>query len=88
MTVIVAPRFMPSSKTCSECGWVKKELTLGERTFRCEDCGLVIDRDLNAAKNLAAVSVPEALNACGGDVRPANMEADADEAGTRQLLIA
>jgi putative transposase len=45
--------FYPSSKTCSACGWVKAKLTLAERTFACETCGLRIDRDLNAARNLA-----------------------------------
>jgi putative transposase len=51
--LVVADRFFPSSKTCSGCGWVKAKLTLAERTFTCEACGLRIDRDLNAARNLA-----------------------------------
>jgi len=51
--LVVADRFYPSSKTCSGCGWVKAKLTLAERTFCCEVCGLVLDRDLNAARNLA-----------------------------------
>jgi IS605 OrfB family transposase len=51
--LLVADRFYPSSKTCSSCGWVKAKLTLAERTFSCESCGLRIDRDLNAARNLA-----------------------------------
>jgi len=51
--LVVADRFYPSSKTCSRCGWVKAKLTLAERTFICEACGLVMDRDLNAARNLA-----------------------------------
>jgi len=50
---VVADRWMPSSKTCSACGAVKAKLRLSERTFQCEHCGLVIDRDLNAARNLA-----------------------------------
>ena len=50
--VIVADRYYPSSKTCSICGFVKTNLTLSERVFRCESCGAEIDRDLNAAKNL------------------------------------
>ncbi len=49
--IVVADRFFPSSKTCSSCGLVKDVLSLGERIFRCP-CGLVIDRDLNAALNL------------------------------------
>ena len=51
--LVVADRFYPSSKTCSGCGWVKAKLTLADRTFCCEVCGLVLDRDLNAARNLA-----------------------------------
>jgi len=51
-TVIVAPRFYPSSKTCSACGVIKETLTLVERIFRCDDCGHECDRDLNAALNL------------------------------------
>ena len=50
--IVVANRFYPSSKTCSGCGAVKTELPLSERVFTCETCGLVIDRDLNAAINL------------------------------------
>ena len=50
--VIFAKRKYPSSKKCSSCGVVKKFLSLSERTYRCECCGLVIDRDLNAAYNL------------------------------------
>jgi putative transposase len=49
--IVVADRFYPSSKRCSACGSVKDELSLGERTYRCE-CGLSLDRDLNAALNL------------------------------------
>ena len=51
--LVVADRFYPSSRTCSGCGWVKAKLTLAERTFCCEACGLVLDRDLNAVRNLA-----------------------------------
>jgi IS605 OrfB family transposase len=54
--LVVADRFYPSSKTCSACGWVKAKLTLAERTFTCEACGLQIDRDLNAARNLAKLA--------------------------------
>ena len=46
-------RFYASSKTCSVCGNVKKELPLRERTYRCECCGLIIDRDYNASINLS-----------------------------------
>ncbi len=45
-------RFFPSSKTCSNCGFVKEELKLSERTYQCESCGFALDRDLNAARNI------------------------------------
>lgn len=51
--LIKADRWYPSSKTCSGCGFKKRDLSLAERTYTCEHCGLVIDRDLNAALNLA-----------------------------------
>lgn len=47
-----ADRFYPSSKTCSCCGVVKRDLKLRDRTFVCPDCGFIIDRDYNAAINL------------------------------------
>ncbi len=53
--LVVADRWYPSSKTCSACGPRKPSLPLAERTYRCERCGLVIDRDANAALNLAAL---------------------------------
>ena len=52
ITVIVADRYYPSSKTCVTCGHVKKNLRLSERIYRCEKCGNKIDRDLQAAINL------------------------------------
>lgn len=45
-------KFYPSSKTCSSCGTIKKNLKLSDRTYICSECGLVIDRDYNAAINL------------------------------------
>jgi len=71
-TLVTADRFYPSSKKCSGCGAVKAKLPLSERTYTCERCGLVMDRDVNAARNLLklAGSGPESRNACGGTVRP------------------
>jgi putative transposase len=70
--VIVADRWFASSKTCSGCGAVKAKLLLSERTYCCTSCGMVADRDVNAAVNLAeygnrlvAGSGPETLNGRG-----------------------
>ena len=66
----VVDRWYPSSKTCSGCGRVKAKLSLAERVYRCDGCGLAIDRDLNAAINIkVAGSAPETLNARGGTGR-------------------
>lgn len=51
--LVFADSFYPSSKTCSHCGHIKKDLKLNNRTYICPACGHVIDRDLNAAINLA-----------------------------------
>lgn len=66
--LVVAPRNFPSTKMCSRCHAVKEEMPLSERVYTCEVCGLVMSRDLNAAKNLewyatVAGSSPETLNA-------------------------
>jgi putative transposase len=66
ISVIVADRWFPSSKTCNVCGCIKDNLTLSDRTFVCE-CGNIVDRDLNAAMNLAAYgrTVKQTGIACG-----------------------
>jgi putative transposase len=51
--ILTADRWFPSSKTCSTCGTLTPTLTLTDREFVCGSCGLTIDRDLNAAVNLA-----------------------------------
>jgi len=64
--IVVANRFYPSSKTCSSCGWIKKDLTLADRIFDCDSCGLSIDRDLNASCNLESYTVSSTgINAYG-----------------------
>ena len=50
--VRLSNRFYASSKTCSVCGSIKKDLKLSDRTYICQECGTIIDRDLNAAINL------------------------------------
>jgi putative transposase len=76
--LVEADTFFASSKTCSACGVARATLRLDDRTFRCDDdkCGLTLDRDLNASRNLAmlaehvAQSGWETINARGADVRP------------------
>ncbi|WP_369634569.1 IS607 family element RNA-guided endonuclease TnpB [Nocardia sp. JMUB6875] len=66
-TLQVADRWFPSSKRCSACGVVKAKLRLRDRTFSCDECGLVLDRDLNAARNLAAlVEIETSTASCAG----------------------
>lgn len=62
--VVVIDRWLPTSKTCSNCGCKKETLSLSERVFRCTDCGFEIDRDLNAARNIHTASCA-VINACG-----------------------
>jgi putative transposase len=73
-TIAVAGRWFPSSKTCSACGFVLAELSLGTRQWTCPGCGTRHDRDINAARNilaagLAAAAVKNGGDACGADVR-------------------
>lgn len=75
--LILADTFFPSSKMCSCCGNVKKELSLSERTYSCDVCEYEEDRDLNAAINLKNYGTVgstgktrfASLQACGDDVR-------------------
>lgn len=64
-------RFFPSSKTCSNCGCTK-DMPLSERQYCCGRCDLVLDRDLNAAKNILREGTASSAGnqACGEDVRP------------------
>ncbi|MGH3829018.1 MAG: IS607 family element RNA-guided endonuclease TnpB [Pseudonocardiaceae bacterium] len=63
--LVVADRWYPSSKTCSACGAVKTKLTLAQREFVCESCGTRLDRDHNAARNLAALATQASEPSCG-----------------------
>lgn len=65
--VIKADRFYPSTKTCSACGMVKDKMPLSDRIYDCSGCGLVLDRDMNAAKNLLSLSSASSarFQACG-----------------------
>jgi len=50
--IVYADRFYPSSKKCSVCGAIKRDLKLKDRVYKCDECGTELNRDLNAAKNL------------------------------------
>ena len=88
-TLVVADRWFPSSKRCSACGAVAAALALSERTFHCEACALVIDRDRNAARNLVwwahqavASSAGETPNGRGADQKTRPRRAGGEEAAT------
>jgi putative transposase len=87
-TLVCVDRFYPSSKTCSQCRTVKATLSIGDRMYDCEACGLTIDRDLNAAINLARQGLPGTSSGTGrgGEVSPAQQKlaatAHPDEAST------
>ena len=73
VSLTVADRFYPSSKTCSHCGAKKDDLTLKERTFVCPECGHTINRDLNAALNL--LSLIQNVGADYPELTPADLTA-------------
>jgi len=64
--VVVVDRWFPSSKTCSRCGCIKDDLTLSDRVYHCNECGFEIDRDQNAALNLAAMGNAQTERDCPG----------------------
>ena len=55
--LVIADRFFPSSKICSDCGGVKNNLTLSDREYICESCGSIKDRDYNASLNLKQLGI-------------------------------
>jgi putative transposase len=95
--VVVVSRWEPSSKTCSGCGWYAADLDLSDRTFVCRNpqrpaCGLVLDRDLNAARKVStfanraqlAGSSSESPNACGGERAGRRREAAVNRSSVKQ----
>ncbi|GAA0896537.1 hypothetical protein GCM10009574_073820 [Streptomyces asiaticus] len=96
-TLVVLDRWWPSSKTCSACGWQNPRLTLADRTFHCTNCTLTIDRDLNAARNIAYHAAPvdrsvapgrgETQNARGASMRPSSPRAGRQEAMKREDTV-
>jgi putative transposase len=86
--VILADRFYPSSKTCSACGCVKDKLKLSECSYHCSECGLIMDRDVNAACNLLALGLR--VSACGEESSGYDLgcsETIFEEAGIAQCSI-
>ena len=77
-------RWEPTSQVCSACGVKDGPKPLAVREWTCAACGAVHDRDVNAARNIAALGRREALNACGGTVRPGLALAGPGETGTRR----
>jgi putative transposase len=96
-TVTMVDRWFPSSKTCSSCGGLNPDLTLADRIFGCGSCGLSVDRDFNAAINIAAWANAHAARdpqAAGPETNARKQkgsgrgsprdETSLDEAGTRK----
>jgi putative transposase len=77
-------RWEPTSQVCSACGVKDGPKPLHVREWQCQECGTVHDRDVNAARNIAALGRREAQNARGGQVRPLVTVAQAGEAGSRR----
>jgi putative transposase len=93
--LVVCDRWFASTRTCSRCGKLKERMGLAERIFRCHGCRLAMDRDRNAAANLAAwaghVQAPDrqaggrVTNASGGEgagCHPSDGETGPNEGGT------
>jgi putative transposase len=74
-------RFEPTSQVCPACGAKDGPKPLGVRTWACGACGVVHDRDVNAARNILAAGRADKPNACGGGVRPPLAVAAASETG-------
>jgi putative transposase len=83
--VVKTGRWEPTSQTCSVCGHRDGPKPPRVRTWACQACGTLHERDSNAARNiLVAAGLAETQNACGGNVSPGATLAVADEAGTHR----
>ena len=83
--VIKISRWEPTSQTCSRCGHRDGPQPLSRRAWQCKKCGMIHDRDANAARNiLVAAGLAETQNACGGYGSPGATLAVAGEAGTHR----
>jgi len=77
-------RFEPTSQVCSACGLKDGPKPLSVRAWQCAGCGVVHDRDVNAARNILAAGRADRLNACGTGVRPPSPAAAGIETGTHR----
>ncbi|BCZ18058.1 hypothetical protein NHP190003_13400 [Helicobacter sp. NHP19-003] len=80
--ILRADAFYPSSKTCSNCGNKKADLTLNDRVYRCDACGMAMDRDFNASVNL----VKHLVSGVPTEFTPADMTALLVDLSKSQLV--
>src|ERR1700736_413159 len=85
-SIVVADRWFPSSKTCSDCGYVHAGLTLSDREWVCEECGVIHDRDRNAAINLMKFAASSAVTVCGEEASDVGPVAAVNPASANQEL--
>ena len=83
--IIVADRFYPSSKTCHKCGSIKADLTLKDRVYICDECGLECDRDYNASINLYAL-ISKNIGQVLPEFTPADLTALQDDLAINSLV--
>jgi len=93
-TLISVDRYEATTKICSDCGSRKEEITLSERTYKCEKCGLIIDRDLNSAINILKIGLQKVerttiknLPLDWRDVKPVEREATARIFGSNPYIL-
>lgn len=82
--VVVAGRWYPSSRTCSDCGVVLETLRLSVRAWDCPDCGSHPDRDVNTAKNLMKLAVSSTVAVCGEEGSGLGRKAKVKPASVKQ----
>jgi len=75
VTIVKADRFHPSSKKCSVCGNVNPGLKLSDRTYRCDKCGAILDRDFNASLNLLSLITEKQIGADYPESTPEDLTA-------------
>lgn len=65
-----------AQKTCSCCGWINEDLTLADRIFVCQQCGLILDRDVNAARNLVQAAGEDGVPLVWRELTPLDIVSD------------